>query len=1669
MKRILPVLCCIISFTFSFGQPYGNEWINYDQEYLKFNVSQDGIYRIDYTTLDNALSGIGVSLATIDPRNFQIFNKGTEQYIYISGEADGVFNAADFIEFFGEQNDGSTDTPLFDSAQWQLHTYTSIITDTATYFLTWNNLITNNRIFNVTNDLAGAPAAQPYNIYHSLVVYGSPYGSGYFNGGPPHLDVLSSKYEDGEGYASYKFSLSTFNISIGTPNIYTGPSFTPTLKTTAMGVNLSSHHVVIDFNGLNLVDSTFSNYKVLRYNFDITNLVDNNLLTFISGPLSTDYQRYSFADITYPHTFDFDNASKIQLDLPITADPTTYLEFTDFDEKATSPILYDLNSYKRIVAIVETDISKFHIPYSTDDHKFFMSSQDPSDILNITSMTPVSFIDYSEIVNQGNFLLISHKDLFDDGTGINWVDEYKNYRNSLEGGLHNTKVIDIDQLYDQFYYGLKKHPLAIRNFILYAADNFASRPDYVFLIGKSYSYDVTRAYATPEYAADLVPTFGHPGADNLLSARPGSVVPEIPIGRISARTGNDIKSYLDKVIEYEAAQADHMQTIENKAWMKNVLHFAGGLTPYEQSLFNSFLTQYAYTIEDTLYGGNVTPFNKLSTDPIFYSESEYIDSLVNNGVSLITFFGHSSTGSFDYNIGEPEEFSNEGKYFTVYGNGCNTSAIHGESITLGERYIFSENKGAIAFIAASNFSLASSLHTYATWFYKELASLQYHKGLGDVIKATSDTMWPTLNIYDQLTLEHTTLQGDPSLKLNTHDLPDYAIEPQYVYFEPDIISAGVDTFYLNIIVTNLGRAIDSSYFVEVKRTKPTGIEETFLQVFHATYFRDTLRIPFATDVLNGIGLNDFDIHIDKLNGITELDELNNILSTNTYIISDDAIPIYPVEFSIMNHIPEYLAASTSYVFADEKEYIIEIDTTMNFNSPFHESTHVLQSGGVVKWMNPPVIWVNNLVYYWRITPDTSDGTDVLWRSSSFLYLPGEITGWNQSHYFQYLEDEYKNIALQPTRIFEFVPDVNTYNVSTGVYPGTYWFDVTSYLDGELVAVSSCVSTGFVVFVADASSGEPWTTHEIGTTNTGPYGDYYCSGDAYEKIIQFWTNTPANREILYQFMMNTIPDSNYIICYSNGYPDFYAWMDDTAIYGHNLYDAFTAYGATDILSLTTYDYDRSYIFSAKKGDPATKVEIIGDSIGTTIELSVVVIGNWNEGTVESTLIGPATYWDKAQWSYFAHDNALMDTNYVEIIGVSISGVETVLSSGLTSGDTTIAFIDPLLYPYIKLRLNTKDDSLRTPAQYNYWRVIYTPVPEAALNPNVHYTFSGDSVDQGQLVDLSFATTNVSDYDMDSLLIQFNVRDQNNILHPIPFTRQDSLLSDQTMISTLQFSTKPEVMPPGKNTLIVEVNPNNDQPEQYHFNNLAYIPFYNAPDVRNPLLDVTFDGVHIFDGDIVSAKPFILISMKDENRYLALGDTSLLRITIEYPDNSLHDFYYDGNTTKFYPADTSDLAEINNARVEMYPTFEADGIYVLQIHGEDVSGNNAGELDYRISFEVINKAMISNVMNYPNPFTTQTRFVFTLTGSEIPDYFKIQIMTVSGKIIREIMRSELGELHIGNNITEFSWDGTDKYGDQLANGLYLYRVVTKLNGKALEKYDTNTDTYFKSGYGKMYLVR
>src|ERR1035437_8897680 len=142
IKRLLFVCLLMLVFMGLKAQPYGNEWINYSQKYYKIKIAQNGIYRIDSATLAAA----GISVNSINPHNFQIFNKGVQQYIFVKGDLDNAFNSGDFIEFYAEANDGKLDSLLYKNTSSIPNPYYSLINDKAVYYLKWNSSVTNNRM-----------------------------------------------------------------------------------------------------------------------------------------------------------------------------------------------------------------------------------------------------------------------------------------------------------------------------------------------------------------------------------------------------------------------------------------------------------------------------------------------------------------------------------------------------------------------------------------------------------------------------------------------------------------------------------------------------------------------------------------------------------------------------------------------------------------------------------------------------------------------------------------------------------------------------------------------------------------------------------------------------------------------------------------------------------------------------------------------------------------------------------------------------------------------------------------------------------------------------------------------------------------------------------------------------------------------------------------------------------------------------------------------------------------------------------------------------------------------------------------------------------------------------------------------------------------------------------
>jgi hypothetical protein len=138
---------------------------------------------------------------------------------------------------------------------------------------------------------------------------------------------------------------------------------------------------------------------------------------------------------------------------------------------------------------------------------------------------------------------------------------------------------------------------------------------------------------------------------------------------------------------------------------------------------------------------------------------------------------------------------------------------------------------------------------------------------------------------------------------------------------------------------------------------------------------------------------------------------------------------------------------------------------------------------------------------------------------------------------------------------------------------------------------------------------------------------------------------------------------------------------------------------------------------------------------------------------------------------------------------------------------------------------------------------------------------------------------------------------------------------------------------------------------------------------------------------------------------------------------------------------DEGSYQKGRVEFPLTDIEAGEHTLNLKAWD-NYNNASVHSLFLRVAQDDDMRILNVMNYPNPFATETDFTYELTGSAKDVYIKIY--TVVGRLVRTLRN--LPGL-IGFN--QVHWAGIDEDGDHLANGVYLYKViVTGMDGERRE---------------------
>jgi flagellar hook assembly protein FlgD len=1694
------ILINILSINNSNAQIYGNEWIDYNATNYKIAVWSNKIYKINQQTLLNA----GIPSSTL-ASDLKLMREGEE--IAMLTSTNGVMGTNDYVEFFGMPADGKLDAELY-VAGAQTNPKMNLISDTVYYYLVITNGVVNKRYQSIPNVISSPPPMETY-CWDSLEVSPRTFPR---NG----LDVdvsgehafESSRFDFGEGYAR-----STLANSLATPVFADSILFTltglynnaaaPNIRTFSRhsGQSLQNHVVSVYINNNFYLDSTFTNYENQTFtinNIPTSQIPANNRLwykTRISGPASGIYNydviAHHYNIVYYPRTFAFSGLTNNWFEMD--AKPSgCYIEITGFTHTTQAPTLYDITNNKVYTGVLSnatnTAIVKFQLPATTTKTQYYLVNQNSVTKVNVNYIKPITYVNYAN--NQADYVIFAPDLYINNGSAIS---NYKAYRESALGGGHTVAVVSFEQLYEQYAYGMNYHATSVIHFLKQIKNNWTTiKPKYTYFIGKPLVYNELRVFdvshaSNPNYRTYQVvtPTFGMPGSDNLLVDIDKNTVPDFAVGRLSANTESEVQDYLNKVKIYEADQKNTLnQTADEASWKKRVMHLVAGGT--QQNIVKAYMLQAENIIEDTTYGASVFTSEKATNNVIDVVESAYIDSLVNSGLALVHFFGHSSSLDFEYGLKDLQFYNANNKFNVLMASGCNANNcfFNDPDKSIAEKYCNDPSKGSIVVIGSNNSGYPNELARYNDTLYKYFRNNPQNLSIAEQIKATITNINPGISNMGRCHLEQIQLTGDPAIKFVSFSLPDYNVEDKYVRTLPSQITTADDSFSVKCKIQNLGAySTKDSIVLQVKRTLEDNTTQTQTYIFPKGYaYEEEITFKFEVNKITSKGLNTIEIKIDANNVAAEITEANNTIIKQFYIFDEEIDAVFPYNFSIVHTTNLTLVGNTLNPFSTDKQYLFEMDTTLNFNSPKLLTTKIQSTGGVIEW-KPNIQLMDSMVYYWRCAKDTANGvTTRNWSTKSFIYLANGTDGWNQSHYFQYLDNNFNVLAVDSSRNFNFNKVKQSYSISNATigYPTPNDFIVQTHNVNQNYNVLWEQGGAYDVMhftLIDTMSMEPLkNVQDPNNAALGRWGSKYLTSFGLRNTYEFHFSTPADRQKIMNFM-DSIP-SGYIVFVmplqhpgSNRFATHFA--ADSLLNGgapNTLYHKLKNVGFS---MLDSFKSPRPWIFVYQKDLPGINVhEIISPNNFGKVTLDVNYTGTISKGSMQSDIIGPAASWESIKRLGYARDGFQTDVSNVDVYGVD-SAKQNIYLFTLAGNDTLINFINANQYPILKLVYKSSDSLKRTAEQLHYWRVLFTPLPDAAIAPNLHFLLD-TLVAEGQNARFEFAIKNVSNIPMDSMKVQIEILDAKNQkvnqqsinvkpLNPFESTDAKFIVNTNNLV--------------GINYIFIGLNKAHKPAENTYVNNQGVKSFKVSGDEINPLLDVTFDGIHILKEALVSSRPLIKIKLRDDNKYLRLDDSSLIEVRLTKPGASQYEtINYHKDTLKFMAA-SQNINEENVANLEYRPALlENNKLYTLEVIAKDKKGNASGTINYKVTFQVDNTQSITTLLNYPNPFTSSTRFVFTLTGSEVPDYMKIQILSTTGKVVREITKAELGPIHIGDNITEYAWDGTDQMGDKLGNGVYFYRFVTSHKGKSILKRElqntgssTKVNDLTRKGMGKMVLIR
>jgi hypothetical protein len=1569
------------------GDPGLASWFTPGQPYLKIGVIEDRIYRITKQQIE----ALGFSTTGIDPKTFQLFESGKEMPITVSGEQSGVFGSSDYIEFYGKKNYGAISARIVNPDSLPYNEYMNPYSDTSVYFLTWGaksgmrSAIVPTAISSATDSLT---YFTQFSHYEADTLYQPAVNDNILRNDP--LNKASKSWFWGYLFtqtdqAPRQFKFSTVDAVTGKQGhvwaklISDALSYKLTAHALAIGLktnpaNASDTNVTI----LQTASAGLNKRIVLQGDFDASSLQKDSSIVVVKNwninGITPNDLLFDWCEIEYPKTIKAVNDSLyFELRDTVTSG-LRKIVVSNVQKDVTDLTIYRVKpSFALITGAVKNGTTLYFTDtVSTGAGWYLIPTQ------NITAHTPLSlkkkvFADLRNASHSADYIAITNPALFTSA---------RNYTGFIHDNYGvDTALVMIDDIYDEFAYGYPV-PESIKSFLQAVFASWQKQPTYLALLGHPcYDYkNNTRNTGYTIVNRNLVPSFSEPISDPwfaMLNAN-DPYIPQMLVGRLPVSTDSELNDFLTKHKNYLKQR--------NDLFNKRALVFAGGLDSLEcvnlhtknQALISKYIAPApgAY---------NYVDFYKLKpTDKYGPLQPTVYDQEISKGGLFIAYLGHSGTQTWDNGIEAPNNLLNSSnKSPLVTDFGCSTNKIAEPNVkAFGDLFV---NGGqSLAYIG--NTSLGFTLTSYIApeFFYSSLL----RDTVRNIARSHLYAKISMLNTYGSSGVYHifamtNILVGDPILRLASPSLPNLSITSSSIQVKnvgPQTDGkAAADT--VQIVYNNLGTATTDSIDLRFEDHYQIANHDSVLTRLDfrrpPLNFSDTVVIILPTTAR--AGAHTFTVQLDRLNKIDEIYKDDNSAAITTYISSLSTRDIIPGNFSSLNSTLTILSASSA-PDSKTKEMLVQFDTTGRFSTPLTQKFTI-----DTFFTKISLAGLKTGKRFWGRT--SLNQIDTMWSNPFVFYKSDKLFPF-------YLEDSLSFSSMQLNHLqfnsgLKIAPSITEITIGSGNHQ----------LKKSSLVVNGVEYFGGINWGMACAIIDPLTYH-VDFAQAFYYGGNAALADSLAAVI------------------SRTPNGKYVC--------LMATDDAKTNFNTNLKNAIVSCGSKQVDALgflTSW-----YLFGVKGAAPGSVPEKTGDATSTTMLSFDTSFVNYYPDSIglKTIQISQAGKYN----SVYMNATIPANTNItVTPIGYTTNGTAVPLAplSFNASGIADISTISTTLYPTLAFSIQyTTSPGIAVPTLKTF-AVDYAAYPELGINYQSVATES-DSFSIGKQNKFFVSVNNAGTVKADSVKVIAQIVYQDNSSQTLDTRTIPSLAPESRYDYSIPYG-----VPLGykDRTFRVTIDPDNKIKEFYKDNNTYNLPFSIATDTTlKPAVDVTFDSVHIFDGDYVSTTPKITIEINDPSTQ-AINDTSFASI---YLDDQRVPF----NSLKTPPA----YYTFNPKMVITYTPNLSSGDHQLRIIG--LSATKQDTLTVEKQFTVNSDLQLLSVYNYPNPMKDKTWFTFVLP--QVPDELQIRIYTIAGRLIRKINKTA-ANLNIGFNKSVF-WDGRDEDGDQIANGIYLYKMIAKRNGKTSE---------------------